>query len=118
MSEKNPKKWTTVKIPEGTYEALKKMGLGISGAIQVLVESQQRALEMKMGEIEETGREIANILMESGFFNVKFLGGNVTSVNEKGSVITVHGYFAIDIPNEEARQKIIEKLRGEENEEN
>jgi len=107
----DPKKWTTVKVPKETYDALKRMGMGIGKAIEVLVKSQQQRLEQRLGEIEEAGRDIADILIKSGFFNIKLLGGKVTEVSEEGSRLTISGYLVVDVPNEDVRKRIIERLR-------
>lgn len=112
-NEKKAKEWKTIKVTAETKEALEKMGLGIGKAVTVLVKQRQAALEKKMEEVEALGTDIADILAQSGFFDVKLLGGSITDVKEDDTIITIHGYFSIDIPNDDARERIIERLTEE-----
>ena len=106
--------WKTIKVKKETYEELKRMGEGISRAVDTLVKAQKEAFQKKIEDIEETAGEIADILLRSGIFDVKFRGAGISGVEEDGTILRVRGFVNIDIPNDEARAEIVRLLRGEE----
>jgi len=106
--------WKTIKIKRETYEELKRMGEGISKAVETLVKAQKEAFQRKIEDIEETAGEIADILLRSGIFDIKFRGAGISGVEEDGTILRIRGFVNIDIPNDEARTEIIRVLKGEE----
>lgn len=114
--EKEPDEWKSIKIKEKVYESLKKMGKGISGAVEILVKDQQEKIERKIEDVKEISNELAAIMLEQGIFDIRFKGAGVSDVIEDGDTITVRGFINVLIPNQEARQRIIEVLKGEKEE--
>ena len=106
--------WKTIKVRKETYEELKRMGEGISKAVDTLVKAQKEAFQKKIEDIEETAGEIADILLRSGIFDIKFRGAGINGVEEDGTILRIRGFVNIDIPNDEARAEIVRLLRGEE----
>lgn len=114
--EEKPKEWRSIKVRENTYEELKKMGEGIGKAVDILVKEQKERFEEKIGEVDELAGDIATVLFDSGIFDVKFKGMVVEKAAEYGSLVRFRGYVDIDIPNADARTRIIDLLTGEEEE--
>ena len=110
-------KYKSIKVKEGVYEDLKRMGKGIGEAVEILVKTQKQEIERKVDDVKELGSDIAAIMLEQGIFDIKFRGAGVQDVEENGDVVTVRGFVNVEIANEEARAKIIEVLKGEEGEE-
>ena len=110
MSEE---KWRTIKVKKETYEQLKKMGVGIGRAVDLLVRLQKKKLERKIEDIREAASEIADILVEHGLFSIRVGSCGIESVEVEGDQVYVKGYANLIIPDEEVRNKIIEILRGE-----
>lgn len=117
MSKEEPDGWKSIKVKEKVYEDLKKMGKGISGAVEILVKNQKEKIERKIEDVKEISNELAAIMLEQGIFDIRFKGAGVTDVIEDGDTITVRGFVNVLIPNDEARQKIIQVLKGEKEEE-
>lgn len=113
---KEPDEWKSIKVKESVYKDLKKMGTGISGAVEILVKDQKDKIERKIEDVKEISNELAAIMLEQGIFDIRFKGAGVTDVIENGNTITVRGFINVLIPNEEARQRIIEVLKGEKGE--
>ena len=105
--------WKTIKVRRETYEELKRMGEGISRAVDLLVKTQKEAFQRKVKDIEKTAGEIADILLRSGIFDIKFRGAGISGVEEDGTLIRIRGFVDIDIPNDEARAEIIRVLEGD-----
>lgn len=115
MSEdKEPEEWKSIKVKKRTYEDLKKMGKGISQAVEILVESQKEEIETKIEDIKDVADDVAQILLEHGVFDIRFAGAGVEDIKEDGETITVKGFIRVIIPHEEARAKLIEVLKGKE----
>jgi len=106
------REWKTIKVPEELYEKLKAMNVGISKAIEVLLESQREKLEQKIEDVEKVGREVAEILFRSGFFNIRVKGASLDRIEQDGDDVIFHGTFAITVPDEDVRKKIIEVVKG------
>jgi hypothetical protein len=104
--------YKTVKVRKDTYEALKRMGVGIGKAIEMLVKQQEQAVTRKIEDIEKAGRELAELFLKHGLFDIKLNGAGISGVTESGDVVRVSGYIDIRIPNDEARQKLVEVLKG------
>lgn len=109
--------WKTIKVKKETYEELKKMDEGISKAVDMLVKAQKEALQRKIIDLEKSAGEIADILLRSGIFSVKFRGAGISGLEENGSILTIRGFINIDIPNPEARAEIVRILKGGEEDE-
>ena len=105
--------WKTIKVKKDTYEALKKMGVGIGRAVDLLVRLQKKRIERKIEDISEAASEIADILVKHGLFSIRLDSCGIESVEVEGDQVHVRGYANLIIPDEEVRNKIIEILRGE-----
>jgi predicted CopG family antitoxin len=109
------RKYKTVKVSEDVYKQLKDMGVGISKALEIMVESQKGAIESKVRSIEASAREIAEIMFQKGIFDIRLKGGGVSSVEEDGDDLVIYGFVRISIPDDELRAKVMEVLEGKEN---
>lgn len=115
--EKEPEEWKSIKVKESTYKNLKKMGKGISQAVELLVEQQKEQIETKIQDVKAVADDIAGILMEHGVFDIKFAGAGIQDITEHGETVCIKGFVRVTIPNEEARAKLVEVLKGKEEEE-
>lgn len=106
--------WKSIKIRESTYEELKKMGEGISKAVEILVEDKKSRIKRKIQDVKNISNDIAQILLEHGVFDIRFTGAGIQSVREDGDVVNITGVVGLRIPNSEARNKIVQVLTGEE----
>jgi predicted CopG family antitoxin len=106
------KRFRTIKVSEDVYEDLKRMGIGISRALEIIVKSQRSVIESKMGEIERSANEIARLMLERGFFDIRLRGVGVSSVEEQDDSLIVYGYCKISIPDGDLRSKIKNVLEG------
>lgn len=116
--EKEPEEWKSIKVKESVYKDLKKMGKGISQAVEILVKSQKEEIETKIEDVKDVADDIAAILLEQGIFDIRFAGAGVKDITENGDTVEIKGFIRVVIPNAEARQKLIEVLKGKEDEEN
>jgi predicted CopG family antitoxin len=103
-------KWKTVKIRTETYEQLKKLGTGISEAIDILVKEKASEIETSLEQASVLGRQIADEMLKAGLWNIRFRGFKIDSVDSKGETVSISGRVMIDIPSESAREKIIEVI--------
>jgi len=108
--ETGRKEYKSIKVREDVYEGLKKMGIGLSKAVEVLLEKQREEIGKRIDDIGRIGSEIAGIMLRQGFFDIKILKTAITDVEEDGDVLNIKGYISISIPNQEAREKIKEVL--------
>ena len=104
--------WQTIKVKDRVYKELKDMGIGISKAVEVLVDMQKQAIENKIADIKSLGNDIAEILFKYGVFDIRFAGAGIQNITEQGDTLQSRGFVNIKIPNAEARAKIIELLKG------
>ena len=109
-------KYKSIKVKEGVYKDLKRMGKGIGEAVEILVEAQKESVEKKIEDVKGLGSDIAEIMLEHGIFDIKFKGAGVQDIEENGDVVTIRGFVNVEIANEEARAKLIEVLEGKEEE--
>lgn len=109
--EKKEQKYKSIKVKEKTYKEIKDMGKGISGAIEMLVEGRQRAVTDKIEGISDVAEEIADIMFASGFFDIKFGGGEIESIEEVGNNIVLRGFINIGIEDGGARAEVLEALK-------
>jgi len=105
-------RWRSIKVKEETYEGLKKLGMGIGKAVDLLLKVQREKVERTLSDIESLGRELADKLLDAGVFDIRFKGAKVEEVIEEGDCITMRGSVTIQIPSEELRQRIVEVIRG------
>jgi hypothetical protein len=106
-------KWKSIKIQEDTYEALRRMGTGISKAVDLLLKAQQAQLEEKLQDIEKKGAEIAEVLFRHGFFDIKFKGLTIDDVWQDSDTIFIKAKVGISIPNDAVRNRVISILKGD-----
>ena len=109
--------WKSIKVKKGVYEDLKRMGVGIGKAVEILAKQQQEAIERKIEDVKGLGSDIAEIMLEHGIFDIRFAGANIQEVEENGDQVQIRGFVNIIIPNEEARAKLVEVLKGQSEEE-
>jgi len=100
----------TIKVRKETYDELKRLGVGISKAVEILVEEQKHRIQRKIDDIRAVGKDIANILLEHGVFDIRFKGAEITDVQVDGDTIYITARAGVSIPNEEARMKILEVI--------
>ena len=114
--EQAEKKWESIKVKTATREKLrsaaKNMGVGIGAAVETLVEAREKAITQKIEDIGEIGDEIASIILDSGLFDIKFRGAGVETASVDGDCLLIHGYISVEIPDEDAREKILEVIKG------
>jgi len=110
--EKKEDKWASLKIKRETKEKLKDMGIGISRAVDKIVEAKEQVVKEKVQDIAEVGEDIANVLIQSGLFDIKFRGGRITGVSEDGEEIKIDGYFLIGISDKDVREEIVDIIKG------
>lgn len=103
--------WKSVKIREDIYKQLKDMGIGISKAIEILLEEQRKRIEEKFQSIEQITAEIFEEMVKNGFFNITLKGFCILDVHEENEDIIISGIVAINVPNSKVRKKIVEKLK-------
>lgn len=115
--EEEEQEWKSIKVKEGVYEDLKRMGVGIGKAVEILAAQQKELLGRKIEDVKELGSDIAEIMLEHGIFDIKFAGVGIQEVKEEGEMIQIRGFVKIIIANEEARKKVIETLAPREEEE-
>lgn len=111
------KEYQSIKVRKDVYDDLKRMGVGIGKAIEILVKTQQEQITRKIENIEAVSNDIVELMLQHGVFDIRFAGAGINSVVEADKVVQINGYVNISIPNEEARTKLVEILRGEEGEE-
>jgi len=104
--------WQTIKVRKKTYNQLKKLNVGISRAIDILLETQREMIENKIEDLRRMGESIAEVLFRYGVFNIKVQGASIDGVEENGETITITGRVNIYVPHDEVRSKIVEILRG------
>lgn len=117
MGEEEKESWKSIKVKEKVYEDLKRMGVGIGKAVEILAKSQKEEIESKIEDIKGVGADIAEIMFEHGIFDIRFAGAGFHDVIEDGDILQIRGFVNVVVPNEEARAKIIETLKGGEAEE-
>lgn len=113
MSGKQEKKsegFKSIKVKESTYDDLKGMGRGISEAVDILVSAKKEAVDMKINDITEMSSELVDIMFASGVFDIKFKGSGVESVEMKDDSIIIHGFIAVGIADEDAREEVYRVL--------
>jgi len=115
---KEKEDYKTIKVKESTYKELKEMGQGISKAVETLVKDKKQEVEEQLKTIEEVGTNIANIMLDSGFFDIKFKGISINNVEEEGEDIRINGTVVLGIGHEGVRKSIIEALKPKGGEEN
>jgi predicted CopG family antitoxin len=108
--ETGRKEYKSIKVKEDVYEGLKKMGVGLSKAVEVLLKKQREEIERKIDDVGRIGSEIAEIMLRHGFFDIKILKTAIIDVEEDGDILNIKGCISLSIPNEEARIKIKEVL--------
>lgn len=106
--------WKSVKVKEDIYNQLKESGIGIGKAIEVLVTEQKKKVVEKFESIEQLSKEIGNIMLTEGFFDIKFKGMTALDVTEEDNNLIVTGMIKIQINNKDARRKIKELLMPKE----
>lgn len=109
--EKEEQKYKSIKVKEKTYEDIKDMGKGISGAVELLIEQRQKAVTDKIEGIGDVAGDIADIMFASGFFDISFAGGEVESIEEVGDNIVLRGFINVGIPDKMARAEVMEALK-------
>lgn len=113
MSDKQEKKsegFRSIKVKESTYDDLKGMGKGISEAVDVLVSAKKEAVDKKIGDLTEMSSELADIMFASGLFDIKFKGSGVEKVELTDYGVILHGFIAIGISDEDAREEVYKVL--------
>jgi len=109
--------YKSVKIKSDVYKQIKEMGVGISKAVELLLKEQEKKIEEKFADLEEIAGELGKIMIEEGFFSIKFKGFKISEVKEVGEDVVISGTVAIGINNANARKLLIEKLKPKEEEE-
>ena len=117
MGEEEKEGWKSIKVKEGVYDDLKRMGVGIGKAVEILTKTQKEEIESKIEDIKGLGSDIATIMLEHGIFDIRFAGANIQDVIEDGDILQIKGFVNVVVPSEEARAQIIEALKGGEAEE-
>jgi len=112
--KKDKEGYKTIKVKESAYDDLKRMGVGIGAAVDILVKSQRKQIEKKIEDIKGMSDEVAQLMLQHGIFDVKFSGAGITEVFEEGNIVHIKGYANIDIPDPEARASLIEILKSKE----
>jgi hypothetical protein len=102
--------WKSIKVKEGTYDELQKMGKGIGGAIEMLVNAKKQAVSDKMDNISDISSELADIMFTSGIFDIKFGGSGIDKVELTDNGVTLHGYICIGIDDKDAREEVYKVL--------
>ncbi|GAG77682.1 unnamed protein product, partial [marine sediment metagenome] len=112
LSDEGQKKdWKSIRVKANTKDKLEDMGVGISKAVEMLVEMRQKAVTDKIEDIGEITGDIANILFESGLFDIKFRGSGLDNVSIEGDCVIIHGFIKVGIADEGARQEIYEAIK-------
>jgi len=106
--------YKSIKVREDVYEELKKMGIGISKAIEILLKEQKEKIMEKMESIEKIAQDIGEVMLSEGIFDIRFRGAKILDVQESDDDIAITGMVVINIPNEHARKVLIEKLKPKE----
>jgi len=110
LKKKVEDKYANIKVKKETYQELKRLGVGISKAVETLAAAQKEAIQEKIGEVSEIGKELADIMMEKGLLDIKFKGLKVESASEEGEDVIFRGLVRIGIPNAEARAQLLERV--------
>jgi len=106
------KEYKSIKVPEETYEKLKSMGKGISEALTTLVEDKEKAIEKKMADIGDVAEDLAEELLKSGIFEIRFAGFELDDVLENGDSMVIKATVRVEIPDEQTRKTVIDVLKG------
>lgn len=115
MSKKR-KEYKSIKVPEETYKDLKDLGKGIGKAVEVLVDEQKERFTEQIENIEGIADDLAEVIFESGIFDIKFKGMAIEEIEEVGDLLRIKGVVRVEIPNEDARYQIMTILKREETE--
>jgi len=105
--------WATIKIKKEVKKKIEEMGLGISRAVEKLVEMKEKAIKESMRDFEEMGQQLADIILQSGLFDIKIKGGGIIGVEEEGEDIVITGVIRIGVPDPDIRASIKEVLQRE-----
>jgi len=117
MSKKKPE-LKSIKVPEEVHKDLKDMGVGISKAVELLVEEKKQAITEKVEEISELGTELGQIVADYGLFDLKFAGASIETIDEIGEMLDITAHIKIILPDADVRQRIMEALKPKEESEN
>jgi len=110
QEKKKPEAFKSIKVKKSTYNGLKSMGQGISEAVDILVSAKKEAVGAKIGDISEMSSELADIMFASGMFDIKFKGSGIENVELKDDSVIIHGFIAVGIADEDAREEVYRVL--------
>ena len=114
MGEEQKKKkseaFKSIKVKESTYDELQSMGQGISKAVDILISAKKEAVGAKIGDISEMSSELADVMLASGIFDVKFKGSGIEDIELKDDNIMIHGFITISIADEDVREEVYRVL--------
>lgn len=99
-----------MKVPKEVHNHLKSYGKGIGKALEIMMRTQEKVIAGKLEEVQKVGSDIADILFEQGFFDIRVVGTAIENIDIDDSVLTIRGHIAISIENPAARQQIYELL--------
>lgn len=70
-----------------------------------------------MQDLADISEDLADIILESGLFDIKFEGAAIESIKENGDSLDLYAKIRIGIPDDEARAKVLEALNPQKEEE-
>lgn len=74
------------------------------------MQTQEKAISEKLEEVQKVGSDIADVLFEQGFFDIRVVGTAIENIDIDDNVLTIRGYIAVSIENPTSRQQIYELL--------
>jgi len=102
--------WKSVKIKESTYKDLQDMGQGIGKAVDILVSAKKEAVSKKMDDVAGVSAELAEIMLASGMFDIKFKNSGIESIDLEDDSVTIHGFITVGITDKNAREEVYRVL--------
>lgn len=103
--------WKTIKIKKDTYDTIKRMGVGIGKAVELMAKYQAESVEKKIENIRSEAESIADLLSSHGVFDIKFLNSKISEIEEVGDILNLKVVISLLIPNEEVRSSFKEILK-------